>query len=124
MTTHRRAFLAQTGLAALAASTYSRAQGANDRVRLSMVGCGGMMRHHISQALKSKDMEIVSLCEVDSDRLGQAAKTVEKSSGKAPKTEKDMRKVLNKEIDAVFIATPDHWHTPASLLALEAGKHV
>jgi len=124
VTTHRRSFLARTGLAALAAGTYARAAGANDRVRLSMIGCGGMMRHHIAQALKSKDVEIVSLCEVDSDRRAQATKTVEKSAGKAPKTEKDMRKVLNDSIDAVFIATPDHWHTPAAILALEAGKHV
>jgi predicted dehydrogenase len=124
VTTHRRSFLARSGLAALAAGTYARAAGANERVRLSMIGCGGMMGNHIAQALKSKDFEIVSLCEVDSDRLGKAAKTVEKSAGRSPKTEKDMRKVLNNDIDAVFIATPDHWHTPAAILALEAGKHV
>ncbi len=126
MSSNRRSFLGRTtaGVAALSAASYARALGASERVRLAMIGCGGMMRHHISHTLKRKDAEIVAVCEVDANRLATAAKTVEKEAGKAPATEKDLRKVLAGPCDAVFIATPDHWHAPATILAVEAGKHV
>jgi predicted dehydrogenase len=122
----RRTFLTASaaGVAALTAGSYGRAAGANERVRLAMIGCGGMMRAHISHFLGRKDTQIIALCEVDADRLADAAKEVEKKNGKAPQTDKDLRKVLTGDIDAVVIATPDHWHTPAAILALDAGKHV
>jgi predicted dehydrogenase len=119
--TDRRTFL---GTAALSAAAYARAAGAADRVPIALIGCGGMMRSHINTLLGRKDVDLVAVCEVDQKRLGDAAGTIQKARDKAPATEKDLRKVLTKEIEAVFIATPDHWHTPAALLALEAGKHV
>lgn len=71
------------------------------------------------------DVEIAYVCDVDSNRMNAAAKTAESISGKAPRTEKDLRRVLeDKAIDAVIIATPDHWHAPATILACDAGKHV
>src|SRR5262249_54128781 len=64
-------------------------------------------------------------CDVDRDRLAEGAALVEKGSGKAPKTVTDLRQILDdRHVDAVFIATPDHWHAPAAILALDAGKHV
>jgi hypothetical protein len=72
-----------------------------------------------------KDVEIAYVCDVDKTRMADAAKTVEGKSKKAPKAVGDMRTILDdKAIDAVFIATPDHWHAPAAILALDAGKHV
>src|SRR5262245_27347 len=126
MSSNRRSFLGQSaaGVAALSAASYARALGAGERLRVAMIGCGGMMRHHINLVAKRKDAEIVALCEVGANRLATAAKTVEKETGKAPATEKDMRKVLAGPADAVFIATPDHWHAPATILAVDAGKHV
>src|SRR5262245_28292724 len=119
--TDRRTFL---GTAALSAAAYARAAGAADRVPIALIGCGGMMRSHISTLLGRKDVDLLAVCEVDQKRLGEAAGTIQKARDKAPATEKDLRKVLTREVEAVFIATPDHWHTPAALLALEAGKHV
>jgi predicted dehydrogenase len=123
---NRRRFLgeASLGVAALSAASYARAAGALARVRLAMIGCGGMMRHHIAGFAQRKDAEVIAVCEVDSNRLAQAAKTVQKASGRAPAAEKDLRKVLAGPADAVVIATPDHWHAPATILAVEAGKHV
>lgn len=125
-THHRRAFLGKStaGVAALSAASYSRALGAAERIRLAMIGCGGMMRNHINYLLKRKEVEIIGLCEVDANRLAESAKVVISATGKTPATDKDMRKLFAGPADAVFIATPDHWHTPAALLALEAGKHV
>src|SRR5262245_21060249 len=125
-TPNRRAFLqeASLGVAALSAAG-ARAAGANERITLGMVGCGGMMRHHIATFGKRKDVRIAYVCEVDQDRLDQAGKAVEKASGQAPRAVKDMRKVFDDgAVDAVVIATPDHWHAPAAILALGAGKHV
>src|SRR6185312_10141544 len=70
-------------------------------------------------------LDLAYVCDVDETRLATAAATAEKLSGKAPKAVKDLRRVLDdKSIDAVWIATPDHWHGPATILACDAGKHV
>jgi predicted dehydrogenase len=72
-----------------------------------------------------KDVRVTHVCDVDAGRAGEAAKAVEKLSGKGAKVEGDLRKVLDeKSVDAVVVATPDHWHGPATILACEAGKHV
>jgi predicted dehydrogenase len=72
-----------------------------------------------------KDVEFAYVCDVDADRMAKAAKEVETISGKAPKSVKDLRRILeDKSVDAVVIATPDHWHAPATILACDAGKHV
>lgn len=72
-----------------------------------------------------KEVEIATVCDVDDQRRREAASSVEKKTGKAPKTEKDFRRILDdSSIGAVIIATPDHWHGPAAILACDAGKHV
>ncbi len=128
MTADRRQFLRQAGVI-LAGSTFaatrSRAAGANERVIFGVIGPGG----HGSGLLKSfaaqKDVEVAYVCDVDANRLSAAAEAVQKATGKAPRAEKDMRRVLDdRAVDAVVIATPDHWHAPAMILACEAGKHV
>src|SRR5690606_3003831 len=68
---------------------------------------------------------IAYVCDVDQRRLAQAAKDVEDISGNAPQAVGDMRRILDdRQVDAVWIATPDHWHAPATILACDAGKHV
>ena len=84
-----------------------------------------MGTNHLKQLAKTADVELAWVCDVDAKRLDLAAKSTQDLSGAVPKTTRDLREVLDdKSIDAVFIATPDHWHAPATLLALDAGKHV
>jgi len=80
---------------------------------------------HTNLLAARRDVRVKYVCDVDQQRLAKAAEAVRSTSGKAPEQVGDMRKVFDdKEVDAVFIATPDHWHAPASILALDAGKHV
>ena len=127
----RREFL-QGSLAAASAGVFSGAgavavAGSVDErvVTIGLIGCGGMGGNHLSLLSQRKDVRLAWVCDVDAQRLAAAAKTVEMNSGTAPQTTDDMRRVLDdKAVDAVFIATPDHWHAPAAILALSAGKHV
>lgn len=124
---NRREFLVQAGLgaAALSASAATAQAAAGDPIVLGVIGPGGMGMNHTRLLASRKDVRIAYVCDVDSDRLEAAAKEVQTRSGSRPKTTKDMRQVLDDQaVDAVFIATPDHWHAPAAVLALDAGKHV
>ena len=126
----RREFLKQTStLAAAAALAQSipsaRAASANEKVVLGIIGPGGMGTNLLQSFAAQKDVEVAYVCDVDANRAASAANQAEKIGGKAPKMEKDFRKILeDKSVDAVVIATPDHWHAPASILACQAGKHV
>ncbi|HWG42240.1 MAG TPA: Gfo/Idh/MocA family oxidoreductase [Gemmataceae bacterium] len=126
MNTTRRTFLGAASLGAAALTVAGPAQAApNRQLVLGMIGPGGMGTHHLKQLCSRKDVTVAYVCDVDEKRLAAAAKLVESATGKAPKAVKDLRRVLDDGgVDAVFIATPDHWHAPASILALDAGKHV
>jgi predicted dehydrogenase len=122
----RRDFLtsAAVGAATLALSPPTSAADGR-KIVLGIIGPGGMGSHHLNALVKRPDVEVAWVCDVDKDRLAKAAKAVEDGSKKAPQAVGDLRKVLDdKAVDAVFIATPDHWHAPAAILALDAGKHV
>ena len=126
----RRGFLKGAGLGAAGAAVVAltdsgRAEQANDRIAVGVIGPGGMGTGHLRHLVTRKDVRIAYVCDPDESRLAAAAKLVEQSTGKPAKAVKDMRQVYDdKSVDAVWIATPDHWHAPATLLALEAGKHV
>jgi predicted dehydrogenase len=126
--TNRRDFIQQSTLATAAltfAAPALHAADVNDKLVLGIIGPGGMGMNHVRSLITCKDVEVAYVCDADESRATQAASAVEKSSGKRPQIVKDMRRVFeDKAVDAVFIATPDHWHTPASILALDAGKHV
>jgi predicted dehydrogenase len=124
--TGRRTFLGAAGLGAVALSTgVGAARAASGRVVVGVIGPGGMGSNHVRRLAARKDVEIAYVCDPDAKRLEQAAKLAEAGSGKTPRQVKDLRKVLDDgAVDAVFIATPDHWHAPAAILALDAGKHV
>jgi predicted dehydrogenase len=126
ITPTRRRFM-QTGTLAASALSFSslHAQGANRKLRIGLIGPGGMGTSHLKYLAKNPEVELAWVCDVDARRLETAAKSAHELGGHAPKSTKDMREVLgDKRVDAVFIATPDHWHAPATLLALDAGKHV
>ncbi len=128
MSTHpRRAFLQQAGLGAVALSmshSLAAAQ-SSERIVVGVIGVGGMGGNHLRHLAGRKDVEVAYVCDVDQQRLAAAAQQAQSISGRAPKSAKDLRQVLDdRNVDAVFIATPDHWHAPAAILALDAGKHV
>lgn len=107
------------------AKSYANIMGANDRVNVAVIGC---YRRFGALAEPLSVLDNVSLkyvCDVDAQRQASAIEKVEKWGGGTPKGEKDLRKILeDKELDAIFNATPDHWHAPGTWMALDAGKHV
>lgn len=113
-------------LGAAAAGLAARAQtAASDRIRLGFIGCGGMGTARIRQFLEHPDVEAAAVCDVDRTHLERAAALVEKMSGRKPEAFPDFRRLLERsDIDAVMIATPDHWHALPAILACEAGKDV
>ena len=113
------------GAASLAFGGVAAMGAGDERVTIGLIGAGGMGGNHLRLLSARRDVEVAYVCDVDGKRLADAAKVVEKGSGKAPTAVKDLRQVLDdKRVDAVWIATPDHWHAPAAILALNAGKHV
>jgi predicted dehydrogenase len=128
---NRREFLQTVGGAAAATAALAWAgsgQGADegsDRLVVGVIGPGGMGSNHLKLLAARKDVRVAYVCEVDSKRLTDAVNLTKELSGAEPKAVKDMRTVLDdKSVDAVWIATPDHWHAPATILACDAGKHV
>jgi predicted dehydrogenase len=100
--------------------------GANERINVAVIGCGDRGTNHVDEWIGLSDhANIVALCDPDTGHLGARAKKVEEEVGTAPKTYQDIRKLLeDKEVDAVSIATPNHWHTLAAIWAIQAGKDV
>jgi predicted dehydrogenase len=112
-------------LPTLAAATTRFATAASDKVHLAIIGVRGRGRALAGAFAKLDDASIDCLVDVDERVIGPTADLVEKAGKKRPRAEGDMRRVFDdKNIDAVVIATPDHWHTPAAILACEAGKDV
>src|SRR5690554_6293588 len=108
------------------AKSYSRIIGANDRIRVAVVGLGRRLGGFIEPiAMKSANVELVYLCDVYDKQMDNAAKIFSKHINYTPKLEKDIRKVVDdNKVDAIFNATPDHWHAPGSIMAMKNGKHV
>ena len=118
---NRRHFLVS---ASAAAATQAWA-GANDRVRLAIIGVGSRGTAHINEILPGSNVEIAALVDPDGRRTETAAGIVAKKTGKSPKLESDMRRIFDdKNIDAVTIATTNHWHTLTAIWAMQAGKDV
>src|SRR5215510_5290832 len=116
---NRRHFLVA---AATAAQSWAAA---NDRIRVAIIGVGSRGTAHIGEILPVANLEIAAVVDVDGRRAETAAGTVFQKTGKHPKVESDMRRVFDdKEIDAVTIATPNHWHTLTAVWAMQAGKDV
>lgn len=128
---HRRTFLQRAGLGTAAATAWSLspaavgAAGANERIHVALIGPGGMGSNHLRQLVQRKDVRVTHVCDVDAHRLQAAAQMVRDKTGQGVQAVRDLRHVLDdRSVDAVWIATPDHWHGPATVLACDAGKHV
>jgi predicted dehydrogenase len=124
----RRRFLQNGtfGLGSLLATRPSAWLGANNRVRVAVVGLNGMGRSHVRAYAQLPDVEVVALCDVDESVLARVTDELFVKQGRPkPKTYTDLRRLYeDKDVDAVAIATPNHWHTLAALWAIQAGKHV
>jgi predicted dehydrogenase len=98
---------------------------ASDRLRVAVVGVHGRGMSHVGGFAAKNNCEVVTICDCDEAVIGRAMRAVEKAQGKAPKFEKDFRRLLDdKEIDVVAIATPNHWHALMAVWAMRAGKDV
>ena len=114
----RRALL--RGAAALTAASYSRVLGANDKIQLGVIGCGERGRHDMSQFMMVPAVNVAAVCDIYGEQIDKA-----RQKAADAKNFSDHRKLLEmKEIDAVLIATPDHWHSRVAIDALRAGKDV
>lgn len=124
---NRREFVNVTsaGVAAAAflqSSTAWAAKGPNEKLIIGLIGCGGRGVHDAGLFKNTPNVEVAYVCDVDESRRSSAASNFGIKSSHAVS---DMRKVLDdKTVDAVIVTTPDHWHSPASILACDAGKHV
>lgn len=102
-----------------------RAAGANERIRIGVIGVNSRGNALAQGFAKMKGCEVTCICDVDSQALERCRADVEKIAGRKPRGEKDLRRMLeSKDIDAVVVATPDHWHAKAAIMAMQAGKHV
>ena len=128
---NRRDFVAATaaGTAAFAATSarsYAQIVGSNARVNFAVVGLRSRAYAHLAALKASKqNVNLVYVADVDSRYLDKYVADAATQMGTAPRGERDFRKVLAmKDVDAISIATPDHWHAPMGILAMQAGKHV
>ena len=129
----RRHFIRNTALLAgsagfagpLIRSVRAGEPGPNSKLRLGVIGCGGMGQGDLECFLDNPDVECVVIAELDEANIGKGLAICEKKERKKPDTVKDFRRVLDrKDVDAVLIATPDHWHAIPTVMACQAGKDV
>ncbi len=112
-------------LPGFSAKSYANILGANEKVRLGMMGVNSRGYALATNFALQPNCEVVSVSDVDSRASEKCIKAVEKIQNSKPKDVPDFRKALeDKDVDALVIAAPDHWHAPAAILASKAGKHV
>lgn len=125
---HRRDFLKQTATLAAGVATFpafAASTSPNGKVRVAVMGCNARGMNHISGYNALEDAEVVYVCDVDRRAIDKGIAAVEKAGKPRPKGTEDIRKVLeDKNVDAISIAAPDHWHAPATIMSCAAGKHV
>ncbi|MDR2495796.1 MAG: Gfo/Idh/MocA family oxidoreductase [Tannerellaceae bacterium] len=131
--TSRRTFIKQTTAAGVALSlggmnlsarSYANIVGANERIQVAVMGTNGRGAVMAQLFQQAGQANVAYVCDVDEAALAKGVKAVTGAGG-SPKTEKDIRKLLaDKNLDALYYATPDHWHAAAAVMACQAGKHV
>lgn len=125
----RREFLHRSGaslagVAAMTAASAENVRGANERVNIAMVGCGGRGRY-VTRGLIQAGANLTWLCDLHAGRIDQSWRFLSEVQKTKPAFTADMRRVFDaKDVDAVVVSTPDHWHGPTTILACQAGKDV
>ena len=128
----RRNFIKKTSLGTIGLTSSSsnffigkNILGANDRINCAVVGVRSRGKAHAAAINSQNNSKIIFNCDVDDIIIEDHNKWCKKNIGYVPKIEKDFRKLIeNKDLDAVFIATPEHWHAHMTIMASQAGKHV
>lgn len=128
----RRTFIKKSGVIAAGAVVGKplidqalKQKNANDTINVAVIGIRGRGKDHYRTLAKIPNVRIATLCDIDQRLFPEAVAEVEKLTGYKPATETEYRQVLeDKNIDAVFIATPNHWHALQTIWACQAGKHV
>jgi predicted dehydrogenase len=123
--TSNKGIVLTAGVAALTANQRVRADKANDRVRVAVVGIHGRGGLLAQKFAARSDAEVAYLCDVEESLLSPLTSKIDQLQGKPPKTTGDFRRALDdKSIDAIIVATPDHWHALATIWGCQAGKDV
>ena len=138
----RRNFIKKAGLGAAAlsvgsnvfdgsemgftAKSYRKIIGANERIHIATIGVNSRGNSMGGTFARQKNTEVSCVCDVDERTIPKALKRIsDAGQTSTPRSEKDVRKVLeDKTIDAIYTATPDHWHAPLTIMGCQAGKHV
>ena len=123
----RRTFvqLAAGGIGLAAASRAYAGPPPSDRIQVGFIGLGGQGTSRLNEFMRHPDVVAAAVCDLDRTHLDAAAAAVEKAQGHKPEQFHDFRKLLDrKDLDAVMVATPDHWHALPAMLACQAGKDV
>lgn len=118
--------VAGNSLFGMSAKSYRNIIGANERIHMAIIGLNGRGTSMAGTFAKQKNTEILTVCDVDTRVFQKALKSIANAGQvNVPATQGDCRKVLqDKNIDAIYIATPDHWHAPLTIMGCQAGKHV
>ncbi len=122
----RREFVGTTAAGAVAVLASGRtALGANDKVRLALIGAGSRGNQLLDAFLPRGEVDFIAVADVDDRHAGETADRIKKAKGNAPLAVRDYRELLDrKDLDAVVIATPDHWHALPAIHAAMAGKDI
>lgn len=119
------AFAAGSVLPLFSAKSYSQIMGANERINVSVMGVNSRGNALAQNFASQNDCDVIHICDVDKRAISKCATALKNRQTIQVKSFPDFRKSLeNKDVDALVIAAPDHWHAPASIMAMQAGKHV
>src|SRR4051794_15984495 len=125
--TNRRTFVKAAAMGLAAGVSFPRPSLAapSDKIQFGFIGLGRQGTSRLNEFIKHPDVVAAAVCDLDENHVKNAAGIVEKVQGHKPEIFHDFRKLLaRKDIDAVMIATPDHWHTMPVIAACQAGKDV
>lgn len=122
----KKATFGAGGLAlGMSAKSYKRIIGANERINVAFIGCGRRVGAFYESLSEPFNTHLTHICDVKKSQRDKVAEALKDELSYTPKQTDDIREVLeDPDVDAIFNATPDHWHVPGSIMALEAGKHV